>query len=903
MRKVYILLALSLLSFTGFAQVNNGLMTTLSAVAGMRDRMPIEKLYLQLDKPYYAIGDTLRFKAYLLNGDFLKPSKKSGLLYVELADALNKVVKRITIRLASGVGIGDIALAGKNIPQGAYTLRAYSNWMKNFGDDFVFKKSLYISSVNGSTMLVNANFKLEDGSDKDRITANIRFIGLNGSPKQQRDMQLWVKQQDKTIYKFKANTGTDGTVRLVFDIAAKSSVKNLIIQAQDITVGADTAALTIPVTINRPENTDLQYLPEGGNMVAGIPIKIGFKAINDDGKGIGISGKIINSKQQEVAAFQSTHKGMGSFELVPQAGESYTAKVSLPGNISKSYALPTVNPTGTALRVNSVSKDQLEVTINTTSDIINTTGIYYLIGQTRGMVCYSSAISFKGSVIKKMIATDLFPTGIAHFTLLNSANQPLNERIVYIDHYDNLQLSVTTGKPGYSLRDSIGLTLQVKNKDGKPLRGNFSVAVTDDSQVNIDSLSNNILTSLLLTSDLKGTVEEPGWYFEKDNNPDSYRDNSNNKAIALDNLMLTQGWVGYDWKQVFGLPLTPEYEAESDFKVKGRVSNLINGSVNNTELYLVSTKPELWKTTKTDKNGRFTFSDFPPLDTINFRVQTTRTFNVGITVDEFIPPELTLPKDMPMPWYVNSDSTRLNYANKKQAALDETFDAGKSKLLNEVEINSSKIYRPDPPYVSLNEEEIRNARPGKKPLNLFDLLNQTDNIGRMNLRLIIDGKMYKSSTKAGGPAKTGEVVAFLEEFKTEDIKAFSARKLVLEEGAKKIDRVYLQISVTTNINLGMDHFTPSESAIPAGSYVYRPMPISWPHKFYSPRYTVASPFTGKDRRSTIFWEPNLITDATGKASLSFYSADLPGTYTVIMEGTDMNGNFGYSRQKIKVVKK
>jgi hypothetical protein len=83
-------------------------------------------------------------------------------------------------------------------------------------------------------------------------------------------------------------------------------------------------------------------------------------------------------------------------------------------------------------------------------------------------------------------------------------------------------------------------------------------------------------------------------------------------------------------------------------------------------------------------------------------------------------------------------------------------------------------------------------------------------------------------------------------------------------------------------------------------YAYRPMPISWPHNFYSPRYTVSTPPTVKDRRSTIFWEPDIITDAYGKAALSFYSAGQPGTYTLIMEGTDLNGNIGYSRQQIKV---
>jgi len=911
MKKITTIATLVLLSFTCFAQVNNGLMTTLSAVAGQHDRMPIEKLYMQLDKPYYAVGDTLRFKAYLLNGDLLKPSKKSGLLYVELADALNKVVKRITIRLASGVGIGDIALAGKNIPQGAYSLRAYSNWMKNFGDDYVFKKSLYISAVNGSTTLIKADFKLENGTDKDKVTANIGFTGLDGRPRQQQEMRLTIKQNDKTLFKENANTGTDGNIQVKFDVAAKAAIKHIIIQAQNITKGADTTALTIPVTINRPENTDLQYLPEGGNMVAGIKTKIGFKAINDDGKGIAISGKIVNSKQQEVATFRPTHKGMGSFEFTPQAGESYTAKALLTNGTIKDYPLPAVNPTGTALRITPKGKDSLEVTLAATTTLSTS---YYLIGQTRGMVCYSSIISFKGSATKKIIATDLFPTGIAHFTLLNSANQPLNERIVYIDHHDNLQLSVATDKPDYLLRDNIGLSLQVKDKNGKPARGNFSIAVTDDSQVNIDSTGNNIISSLLLTSDLQGTVEEPNWYFNEKNT---------DRIAALDNLLLTQGWVGYDWKEIFAPPVNPEYEAEPEFKVKGRVSNLFNKPVANADVMLISTKPELLLNTKTDENGRFTFSKFPPLDTINFRLQTRRDFNIGLTVDEFVPPELIPANDMPTPWYVNTDSIRLNYAQKKKIQWNEAFDASNTILLKQVEIKAKQPVRLafDEPLLQLNEEEIRNARPGKKPFTLHDLLNQQQDLSQMPLRLIVDGHMamhteFKPEMRPGikdqmtpagkVPDESPEIMGLFDRLTTEDIKGFSAKKILVlkkivipgTDPPIVIERLitYLQISVNTNIKFG-------DSAIPAGDYVYRPMPISWPHKFYSPRYAVATTPTGKDRRSTVFWEPNLIADAAGKASLSFYGADLPGTYTVIIEGTDLNGTFGYSRQKIKVVKK
>ncbi len=115
--------------------------------------------------------------------------------------------------------------------------------------------------------------------------------------------------------------------------------------------------------MNRPEKTDLQFMPEGGNLVAGITTKVGFKAIAEDGKGVALAGKIYNSKQQEITAFKTIHAGMGSFELTPQAGESYHAKITLPKGIQKDYPLPLASLTGTALGIKATDNDSLILTL------------------------------------------------------------------------------------------------------------------------------------------------------------------------------------------------------------------------------------------------------------------------------------------------------------------------------------------------------------------------------------------------------------------------------------------------------------------------------------------------------------------------------------------------------------
>jgi hypothetical protein len=302
-------IALTLLSFAGFGQANKEFMATLSAISGTRDRLPEEKLYLQLDKPYYAAGDTLRFKAYLLNADFLKPSKRSGLFYVELIDDSSKVVKRQTLMLRNGIAWGDIVIK-KSWYAGGYTMRAYTNWMRNFGEAGFFTRQIAIVPAGGQNWLVNNRVMV----DKDNnLNLALRFSDFTHRNIGFRDMQLSVLHGEKVLLKNKVRTGPEGNLDLSFGLPEKLANERLSLLAEDISKDGGGRKVVIPIQLNRPENTDLQFMPEGGNIVAGIPIRIGFKAIGEDGKGTPISGKIINSKQQEVAAFRSTHKGMGSF--------------------------------------------------------------------------------------------------------------------------------------------------------------------------------------------------------------------------------------------------------------------------------------------------------------------------------------------------------------------------------------------------------------------------------------------------------------------------------------------------------------------------------------------------------------------------------------------------------------
>lgn len=879
-----------------------------SALNNIRELKPIEKLYLQIDKPYYNQGDTLRFKGYLLNADFLRPSVTSGIVYVELDDIEGKTAKRIMVRVVDGLCWGNIALDSLEVPSGSYTLRAYTNWMRNFGEDYIFKKTINVAKVADNPLLVNANFKLQGN----KVEAVLQFVLLDGRIQAFRDVELNVMNGRRSVSKDNVVTGADGFVKVNFVLP--EGERALSIQAAT----AGSGLLNIPILINRKENTDVQFMPEGGQLIAGLPTKVGFKAIGEDGKGVNVNGKILDSKGKQVAAFVATHAGMGSFELTPLAGEVYLGKVD---DIDKTYTLPVAKLRGTALSVKQAG-DSIQISVSATSDA---NGNYSLVAQVNSLVCFARTVDLNKTT---HIAVDkkLFPTGIARFTLFNNS-LPLNERIIFVDNHNNLNVSINTNNATYTTRDSIALNITVKDKDGNATQGNFSVAVTDNNQVRLDSLGSNILNNLLLTSDLKGYIEAPGYYF------------ATGKEADLDNLLLTQGWVGYDWREVFYPKLPYAYKPEKEFVISGKVSTAFGKAIEKSNVVLVANNPLMFKDTLTDYAGRFIFKGLYPVDTAIFKLQARnkngKEMNVKIKMDEFAPPAFELPP-FTTPWYLNTDSILLNNLKTKIAEnMALSYYRGEGNVLKEAIIKAKKII---PGSKNLNgrgeadqiidEEELVKAN----KMTLEELLVQKIKgfqifgpgkveftpyvIYRNKVSLIFDGfNLNYFYTGRTNKERYFFMKQYLDYFTAEDITGIEVMynlkyiknynleyynsggiEEMRQPPAPHAPIAYLEI--TTRSKKG-----PFMQVTP-GTYLYKTLAFSIAKQFYSPKYTVKSKTTavGTDLRSTIFWDANVTTDKDGKATVSFYSADRAADYNVILEGSDMNGQFGYKKQKVTVAR-
>jgi hypothetical protein len=153
-------------------------------------------------------------------------------------------------------------------------------------------------------------------------------------------------------------------------------------------------------------------------------------------------------------------------------------------------------------------------------------------------------VKFDNGVAKLLINKKTLPGGVLRLTLIGADKKTLNERMVFADYNSKLNISISTNKAVYKQRDSVALNMKVTDVYGDPVEGSFSLAVTDDGQVKTDSLKNSsIMSYMLLTSDLKGGVEDPGYYEHSADDATKWQD--------LDRLLLAQGWAVYDWNDAF----------------------------------------------------------------------------------------------------------------------------------------------------------------------------------------------------------------------------------------------------------------------------------------------------------------------------------------------------------------
>jgi len=324
-------------------------------------------------------------------------------------------------------------------------------------------------------------------------------------------------------------------------------------------------AIVDPIQDNLPNTNDdspleIQFYPEGGDLISDVVSRVAVKVNSEKVLGAFRKGKVFDQNEEEVAVFETNVDGIASFNIQPHYSNQYHAKVD---GTSDKYFLPEAKRLGYNLMVDALGeKKSVEVTIGTNK----ATGDghkMYLIVHTRGVITYAGQIEFKSDMAKHDIPTTDFVTGVNHVTLFNERWQPVSERLFFYNANDNLSISIETDRAEYSTRDSTTVIIKVADKDSKPVQGIFSMTTLDSAQINTEYTEENILSNILLTSDIKGYIHNAGRFFT--GTDDGLRH-------ELDLVLMTHGWRIFDWKKIVAGNFTnQEYGGEQGITLQGRL--------------------------------------------------------------------------------------------------------------------------------------------------------------------------------------------------------------------------------------------------------------------------------------------------------------------------------------------
>jgi hypothetical protein len=761
-----------------------------------------EKVYIQFDKPAYAPGETVWFKAYLMAGIF--PSDISKNFYVEWGDENGKVLAHTATAVIHQSARGQFEIPA-NFTGTTLYVKAYTKWMLNFDSAFLYQKL-------------------------------IRIIQKNTSK-----------------------------------------------------------SIAVPVI------PGIQFFPEGGDAVAGIKNKIAFKANDQFGRPVKVRGVIQNSKGALVDSFKSMHDGMGYFFLQPQANELYTAKWIDEQKAIHQTALATIKPDGVDLQVNIADSSRHFLITRSDNPPENLQHLHIVATEQQQMVYMANANLSVQNFIRGSIPVAQLPTGVLQITVFDKDWVPLAERITFIDNHD-AEFSPEVGFSILGLEKRGRNVLVVNVPDS--IQSNLSVAVTD-AGIGMDT-TDNIISHLLLTGDLRGAVYNPFYYFSDD------KDAQKN----LDLVMLTHGWRRFNWQNVVQGKLPDlKYSRDTTYlNFSGKIFGASPSQIRDAKyiLTIIRAKDSSQHsfTIPIQPNGTFYKPDLLFYDTLKVFYQFPSPNMAEMTAVTFFNGLADAPKRL----YIDNISAncvtaldtggtyRNFYLAQEQQRLKLLSQTG---LLKEVIVKA----REKSPLQKLDEEYTSGLFSGEMDDIPFDVMDDKSAQYFPSVLNYLQGKVagLAISVDANGQAtmqwRGGSPTIYLDEMQVDApqvqtmsmsdvayIKVFRPPFTGGFNGANGAIAIYTR--------KGHDEQSNTKGKAVPYQFVAGYTPIK---EFYSPNYgTYDQKNEATDVRSTLYWNPLIfITPEKHTVRFEFYNNDVTNSFRIVLEGMSKDGRLAHVEKVIE----
>lgn len=828
--------------------------------------LPQEKIYLHTDRDSYIAGESIWMRAYVVDGITHAPTQLSRYVYVTLQNPFLEKIVQVKLR-ADSVGAihGNLELP-EDLPKGEYYLSAHTQYMRNFDQEYFFKKRITINSMMSKGIRLETSLKGRD------LYVSF-FDPVTGEAKEVKNCMA--KAASNTISTL--HEGNGYKIKLY-----NSEEKVVLVQAGNYKEF---------VYVNPEKDYDVSFLPEGGNLVYGNFNRMAFKCVNNLGQGEDITGSLRDENDSILLTFQSTHRGMGVFSFIPQKDRTYTAVCQTTDGKEKRFQLPaSVNQY--SIQVNEV-RDKYYVKVLTGAG--NLTDSLYILAHQKGWPVMIHQCNPNYNVYT--FNAENFTQGIVSFLLFNAQGKLLNERMVFLDKREAPKTVLTSLPNEYTQREKVCLTLDVSDIKGKAWSGDCSIAITDNKDVIPDSCT-NILSTLLLESDLRGHIEEPAWYFRPGNEDE--------RKQALDILMMTQGWRKYDLEQSWSSCFkTPEHPFEQSMSLTGKVTTRISrkGIEDIKVRMMVPLQGGNYELT-TNADGEFRFDGFEYPDSTQYWVSAydkKGKDNVVVKLDSVVHPVL----QRPLPPFNHNRMNNLPQQTQElisKVSMMQLHEGGiRHYFMDEVLVTAQKkkpktIYEKAIGAKTVREETIRQS--GVQ--DVFLLVQQ--HVAGVSYGQDEDGFYHFTIRGAKAQLVIDDVLCYdkgagnmIATFNKNDIEQIDVLKppfsgffdprfgngaviITTKRGGENHNAKWIKTNLKRSMPLGFQEAT----------------------EFYAPKYDFTTEKENKvpDLRTTIYWNP-AIRVKEGKADFEFYTADGLIDYSIVIEGVSDDGRLLRVEKEIK----
>ncbi len=563
---------------------------------------PHEKVYLHTDRPYYMVGDTIWFAAYINNAVTHQPSTISNILHVDFINSSAQVVIRQKWHVDSGYTRGQIAVED-TLMQDAYTIRAYTAWMCNFDSTLFFTKQVNVFQLFPEGFRCDAT--LTSNGENQALNLKMVYNGSNPAVVKNCPVRYRIKASKFSV---RGEGVIDSTGHLyISQVINGGGIANPTIELQYTDTRKKKQRTEVEIKLPHEPQISVRFFPESGQMVEELPARMAFEVRDERGAPLALQGVLIGNNEK-LLEVESNFAGYGAFFLNPLKSVRYAMTLTYGGS-EHTFLLPVPQEQGVTMLCDNSGDSELRIKVFGKLDDKEQGKEMLLVGHVRGELMFVSPISLNGKGIAQVkISTTSYPQGILHITLVNGKGVPCAERLVYVDNGERINVWMATRTMQRDGRDMTVVAITAKDQEGNPASARFSLSVVDESLVILpDSTEENICSYMLLSSDLQGRIYAPGYYFSR----------APKAKMDLDLLLLTQGWCRFDPDLCKTDSLYPvRYPVEKKLTIAGKMNNINQKKAKDYSVTLLSYAADnrmyemLHRNVRDDGSFSFVFDNF-----------------------------------------------------------------------------------------------------------------------------------------------------------------------------------------------------------------------------------------------------------------------------------------------------